>query len=189
LLHHRFPSRNDFGRVLQFWCIEWQAQNFAARRVCARKQIERIVSAEAGELYLVAELRDLLPAFIWPEQIMREIPAVAVRYSRENVFAVAGCGEGDLRYSWKVFADRILVLCVGGAELMKVNLLIKIEISIWQLVFPGKPCVKHPGAIRVPSRTAACRGILDMRNRVWERFARRSFVKVKCSIFASAFVK
>jgi hypothetical protein len=72
---------------------------------------------------------------------------------------------------------------------MKVNLLIKIEISIRPLAFPGKARVKNPGAIRVPSRAAACRGILDMRNRVRQRFARRSFVKVKCAVFAATFGK
>ena len=120
---------------------------------------------------------------------MREVPAIAIGYSRENVFAVAGSCEGDLCDSWEVFADRILVLCIGRAELMKVNLLIKIQISIRPLAFPGKPCVKNPGAIRVPSRAAACRGILDMRNRVRQRFARRSFVKVKCAVFAATFGK
>src|SRR6185503_9911140 len=106
-----------------------------------------------------------------------------------NVFAVAGSCEGDLRDSWEVFANRICVLCVGRAELVKVNLLIKIEISIRPLTFPGKPCVKNPGAISVPSRAAACRGILNMRNRVRQRFAVRSFVKVEGAVFAAAFGK
>src|SRR5206468_1284675 len=86
------------------------------------------IQIDAREFYLIAKLRDLLPRSIWPEQIMREVPAIAVRYRRENMFAVVGCREGDLRDSWEVFSDRILVLCVRGAELVKVNLLIKIEI-------------------------------------------------------------
>src|SRR5258708_39699741 len=120
---------------------------------------------------------------------MRAVSAIAVRYSRENVFAVAGSCEGDLCDSWEVFANRICVLCVGRAELMKVNLLIKIEISIRALAFPWKTRVKNPGSIRVPSRAAACRRILDMRNRVRQRFARRSFVKGKCAVFAATFGK
>jgi len=116
---------------------------------------------------------------------MREVPAIAVRYSRENVFAVAGYREGDLRDSWKVLADRILVLCFGRAELMKVNLLIKIQISIWPLALPRKPCVKNPRAVRIPSCTAACCGVLNMRDRVRQRFPRRSFVKVKGAVFAA----
>ena len=120
---------------------------------------------------------------------MREIPAIAVRYRRENVFAVTGSCERDLGDSWEVFPDRIGVLCVGRAELMKINLLIKIQISIRPLAFAGKARVINAGPIRVPSRAAACRGILDMRNRVRQRFARRSFVKVKCAVFAAAFGK
>src|SRR5438045_5635772 len=116
---------------------------------------------------------------------MRELPAIAVRYSCENVFAVAGSSEGDLRDLWEVFANRICVLCVGRAELMKVNLLIKIEISIRPLAFPGKARVKNPGAIRVPSRAAARRGILDVCDCIRQRFARRSFVKVKCAVFTA----
>src|SRR6185436_7548712 len=107
-------------------------------------------------------------------------PAITVRYSRENIFAIVGGREADLRDSWKVFADRIGVIGVGRAEFMKVNLLIKIEIGIRPLAFPGKPCVKNTGAIPVPSCTATSRGILDMCNGVRQRFARRSFVKVKC---------
>src|SRR4029453_6988411 len=117
------------------------------------------------------------------------VAAIAVRYSRENVFAVAGSCEGDLCDSWEVFANRVCVLCVGRAELIKVNLLIKIKISIRPLAFPGKARVINPGAIRVPSRAAACRGILDMRNRVRQPFARRSFVKVKCAGLAPTFGK
>src|SRR4029077_4942112 len=112
-------------------------KNLSARRTRARKQIQRVIAPEPCEFYLIAKLRDLLPRSIWPKQIMRETPAIAVRYSRENVFAVAGSCEGDLRDSWEVFASRISILCVGRAKLMKVNLLIKIEITIRLLAFPG----------------------------------------------------
>ena len=78
-LDHRFTGRNDFGCILQFWCVERQAQNCAARRVRARKQVKRIIAAEAGDLYLIAKLRDLLPLSIWPEEIMGEVPAITVR--------------------------------------------------------------------------------------------------------------
>jgi hypothetical protein len=86
---------------------------------------------------------------------MREVSAIAVRYSRKNVFAIAGSCERDLRDAREFFANRILVLCFGRAEFMKVNLLIKIQIGIWPLAFPGKACVKNPGAIGIPSRAAA----------------------------------
>ena len=72
---------------------------------------------------------------------------------------------------------------------MKVNLLIKIQIGIRPLTFPGKTCVKNPTAVCVPGCAAACSGILDMRNRVRQRFARRGFVKVKCAVLATAFGK
>ena len=119
LLDHRFSGSNNFRGIFQFRHIERQTQNLSARRTRARKQIKRVIAPEAREFYLIAKLRDLLPRSIWPKQIMREVPAIAVRYSRENVFAVAGSCEGNLRDSWEVFADRVCVLCVGSAELMK----------------------------------------------------------------------
>ena len=72
---------------------------------------------------------------------------------------------------------------------MKINLLIKIQISIGTFTLPGKACVKNSAAICIPGRAAACCGILDVRNRVRQRFARRSFLKVKCALFATVFGK
>src|SRR5205823_3193161 len=151
LLDHRFPGSNNLRGIFQFRHIERQTKNLSVRRLRARKQIKRAIAPEARKFYLIAKLRDLLPRSIWPKQIMREVTAIAVRYSRKNVFAVAGTCERYLCDSWEVFANRIRVLCVGRAELMKVNLLIKIQISIRPLAFSGKPCVINPGAIRVPS--------------------------------------
>ena len=89
LLNHRFPGRNDLGRILQFRHLERQPQDFAARRVCAGKEVERVIASQARHFYLVAKLRDLLPGRVWPEQVMREVSAIAVCHRRENVFAVA----------------------------------------------------------------------------------------------------
>jgi hypothetical protein len=41
-------------------------------------------------------LRDLVPALIWAEQIMRKFATVTIGYRRENVFAVARSCERDL---------------------------------------------------------------------------------------------
>src|SRR5205814_9160346 len=84
LLDYRFSGSNNLRRIFQFRHIERQTQNLSARRVRSRKEIKRIVAPEAREFYLIAELRDLLPAFIWPKQIMRKFAAIAIGYSREN---------------------------------------------------------------------------------------------------------
>src|SRR5262249_26444602 len=125
----------------------------------------------------------------WPEQVMREVPAITVRDGRKNVFAVMRTFERDLRDPWKVFADGIGVVCVGSAEFVKINLLIKIEISVRPLAFSGKARVIDSCAVGVPSSAATGSRILDTCNCVGQRFTRGGFVKVKCAVFAPAFGK
>src|SRR5215472_17530714 len=105
VLDHCFPTRNDLGRVLQFRHVERHTQDFAMRRVCAGKEVERGIATQARHFYLVAELSDLLPGSIWPQQVMREVPPITVCDRRKNVFAVTRTFERDLCDPWKVFAD------------------------------------------------------------------------------------
>src|SRR5262245_6411832 len=120
---------------------------------------------------------------------MLEFPAIAIRHRRENVFAVARKLERDLGDWWKLFAERIRVVGVRRAELVEVNLLIKIQISIGPLAFSWKARVINSRSIGVPCRAAPRSGILNMRNGVHQWFARRDFVKVKCAVFAATFGK
>ena len=84
------------------------------------------------------------------EQVKSEIAAVAVRHGRENVFAVMRSLEHNLGNSREVFADRIRVLSIGRPELMKINLLIKIQVGVRPFTFARKACVINAGAIRIP---------------------------------------
>ena len=120
---------------------------------------------------------------------MRKVPAIAVRDGRQNVFAVARGFESDLCNSWKVFADRIGVLRVGRSNFVKVNLLIKIQISVGPLAFARKARVINARSISIPSRAPSCCGILNMRNPVREGLASRSLVKMKRPVLAAAFGK
>ena len=95
---------------------------------------------------------------------MCEIPAIAICYRRENVSPIARSLEHDLRDPWKVFADRVSVLCVSGFEFVKINLLIEIQISFGSLTLPGKARIINSAAVRVPSRAAARCGILHVRD-------------------------
>src|SRR5262249_24128599 len=113
-----------------------------------------------------AVLGDLLPSALRPEQIMGEIAAVAVRHGRQNVLPIMRFPKCDLCYPREVFAYRVSVCAVGRPDLMKINLLIKIQISIRPLAFPRKASVINSAAIPVPRRASAGRGILHMRNRV-----------------------
>ena len=118
---------------------------------------------------------------------MREIATIAVRHRGKDVSAVARTFERDLRDPREVFANRISVLGVSRAEFVKINLLIKIQISFGPLTLPGKTRVINSSAVSVPGRTAARCGILHVRDGVRQRFSRRGFVKVKRAVLASAF--
>ena len=103
--------------------------------------------------------------------------------------AVARTFQNDLCDSRKVFSDGVRILGVGRAELVKINLLIKVQVRFGPLTFSGKPCVINPGAVGVPCCAAARSRILHVRNRVWQRFASGGLVKVKSAVFTSTFGK
>src|SRR2546430_10946478 len=86
-------------------------------------------------------------------------------------------------------SDRASVVGISGTEFVKINLLIEIQISFGSLTLPGETRVINSGAVLVPSRAAARRRILHVRDRVWQCFSGRGFVKVKRAIFAAAFGK
>src|SRR4029077_12972196 len=146
-------------------------------------------ASKASGLDLVAELCDLPPGAVWPEQVMRKIAAIAIRNGRENVSAVARTFQNDLCNSRKVFSDGVRILGVGRAELVKIDLLIKVQVGFGPLTFSGKPCVIDPGAVGLPCCTAARCRILDVGDRVRQRFAIAGLVKVKGAVFTASFGK
>src|SRR2546422_3092806 len=103
---------------------------------------------------------------------MSKIPAIAVCHRREDVSAVARSLEHDFCDPRKVLADRISVVGVSRAEFVKINLLIEIQIGFGPLTLPGKTRIINSTAVRVPSRTAARRGILDACNGAAHGFSR-----------------
>ena len=117
---------------------------------------------------------------------MLEVAAIAVRHGGEEIFAVARRLKSDLGDSRKVFADRIRIVGVRRAELVEINLLIKIQISIGPLAFPGKTRVINAGTIGIPRRAATCGWVLNMRDSIRQRLACRGFVEVKRTVFAAA---
>ncbi len=156
------------------------------RRAGVGKKIKRLVAAEDGCLTLIAELRDLFPLAVRAEQVKSEIAAVTIGHGRDHIFAVVRSFENDLGDARKIFADRVCVFAVGRSEFMKINLLIKIQVSVWPLAFARKARVINAGAIRIPGRASAGGRILHMRDRIGQRFAGRGFVKMQCAVFASA---
>src|SRR5438874_11926356 len=118
---------------------------------------------------------------------MREIATVAVGYGRENVFAVARGFEHDLCDARKIFTYRIGIVGIVRAQLVKVNLLIKVQVGFGSLALPRETRVINAGPVRVPGCAAAGGGILDVRNRVREPFGRGGFANVQRGGVASAF--
>src|ERR1700724_130148 len=102
---------------------------------------------------------------------MRKIPAVPIRNRSENVSAVARAFQNDLCDPRKVFSDRVRILRLWGTELVKIDLLIKVQISFGPLTGPGKVCVIDSGAVGVPCGAAARCRILDMGDGIRQRFA------------------
>src|SRR5881394_2275600 len=120
---------------------------------------------------------------------MRKITSIAIRDGRENISAVAGAFQNDLCDPRKIFPDRVGILGVGRAQLMKIDMLIKVQVSFGPLTCSGKTRVIDSGAVGVPCCAAARRRILDMGDTVRQRFARSGLVKVKRAVFTSTLGK
>ena len=102
---------------------------------------------------------------------MRKIAAIAICDGRENVSAVARAFQNDLCDPRKVFSDGVRILRVRRAELVKIDLLIKVQVSFGPLTFSGKTCVINPGTVGLPCCAATRSRILDMSDSIRERFA------------------
>ena len=188
-LDDRIARRHDRRRARELRFIERHPENFAARRIRARKQIERVIASDPRLLDLIAELRQLLPGSIRPEQVMRDIAAIAILDLGDDCFPVARSLQRDLGDPRKVFAGRISVARIRRPEFMKINLLIEIQIAIGPLALSRITRVVNSRAIRVPRRAAGGRRILHVRDRVRQRFPRRDLVKVQRPIFTAALRK
>src|SRR4029453_15237684 len=120
---------------------------------------------------------------------MCKIAAIAIRNGRENVSAVARAFQNDLCDPRKVFSDGEGILRVSRPELVKIDLLIKVQVSFGPLTFSGKACVIDSGAVGVPCCASARRRILYMGDTVRQRSAGGGLVKVKRAVFTSTFRK
>src|SRR4029077_7772555 len=118
---------------------------------------------------------------------MRKIAAIAIRYGRENVSTVTRAFQNDLCDPRKVLSDGIRILRVTRAELVKIDLLIKVQVGFRPLTRSGKTCVINSGAVGVPCCAAARRRILDMGDSIRQRVASAGLVEVKRAVFTSTF--
>src|SRR6266478_4387447 len=120
---------------------------------------------------------------------MRKIATIAIRNGRENVSAVVRGFQNDLCDPRKIFSDGVRILRVRRSEFVKIDLLIKVQVSFGPLTCSGKTRVIDSGAVGVPGRAAARRRILDMRDTVRQRLTGSSLVKVKRTVFTSTLGK
>ena len=89
----------------------------------------------------------------------------------------------------KSFPMEYVSSVVRRAELVKIDLLIKVQVSFGPLTCSGKACVINSGTVGVPCCAAARRRILDMGDSIRQRLASSSLVKVKRAVFTSTFGK
>ena len=138
---------------------------------------------------MVTELCDLLPAAIRPEQVMRKVAAIAIRNGRENVTAITRTFQNDLCDPRKISSDGVGIFRIRRAQLVKIDLLKKVQVSLGPFTVPWEPSVIDSGSVGVPCGAATRRRVLDMGDRIRQRVASRGLVKVKGAVLASALGK
>src|SRR5437867_10699304 len=95
---------------------------------------------------------------------MSELAAIAVSDRDQQISAIVGRAQFDFRDARKIFADDVSIGIRGRAELVKINLLVKVGVLSRTLITLRIAGVVEPGRIFVPSHVAARRWELDTRH-------------------------
>src|SRR5215468_753284 len=108
-----------------------------------------------GQHNLVGKLSHLDPFPRRILQIMRELTAIAVGDSDQQITPIVGRTELDLSDAREIPADNVCVHARGGAEFVKVDLLIKVTVLLRALITLRITSVVEAGCILVPRHITA----------------------------------
>ena len=153
----------------------------------ARQQIQCAVAPELDVLHPVLEARQLRPRARRAAQIMREVPAVAIGHAGEDGLAVFARVQFDLRDAREVLPGFIPVLVRRRAELVKINLLEKVQVRRRPFARVRIARVINAAPVRVPRHAPAAGGILHARNHVAQFPARGRLEEMQRAILAPVF--
>ena len=117
---------------------------------------------------------------------MREIPAVTIGHGGEDVVALLRGLESDLGDAREFFSQRVSVLRAGSADLVEINLLIKIQVRVRALPFTRETRVEKAGAIRFPGGASTGRRILHVLDRIGQSLPRGGLEEMESSVFTAA---
>src|SRR6266851_1564614 len=113
------------------------------------------VVAERDLLDAVVEARDLGPRAIRGSQVIRDLSAVAVANLGEKEPAVAAALQRDFGDSRQVLAEDVAIAAHRRAELVKIDLLVKVAVFGRALVSLRVPRVIKAAAVGCPLDAAA----------------------------------
>src|SRR5712692_7611709 len=132
---------------------------------------------------------DLPPNARRAEQIVRELSAISVGHGCEDIAAVFGAFQRNLRNSRKLPADGVCVLICVRSQTVKINLLVKVDVLLWSFSASWIAGVIKAGAVRVPRHTTARGTPVHPRNHIRQRLSASDIVNVDVTVFAAALGK
>ncbi len=169
-LNHRVRWRHNGFGVAHIQIAHGQLQQLAMRRILVRHQVHRVVWPNGCDRDLVCKMRDLLDAAICPQHIVRELATVAIGNGRHHFVAIGMGVERNLGDLGKILAQDVGVLGNIVANLVEVDLLVKMRAV---RAFFGRRVARVPkaAAVGAPCQAAAAGGVLHAGNDGIDRFA------------------
>ena len=149
------------------------------------REVEGVVPAEFSQADLILEAGHLFPAAIRFEQEMRVLAAIAIGHGGKQPATVLTGMKFNLRNAGQAAAELIGVLFQGGAQSMKIDLLVEIQVLRRAFAGMGVTGVIKPAVIAIPRHAAATGGILHAGNLVGQLPAGGDIVNVNGAVFAA----
>ena len=176
---------DDDLRFCEVGLGERQAKDLAAWRVFVGEEIEAVVGCDLDGGDLVFEVRDLGPVAGLIHEIVSELAAVSVGYGCDEPFSVIAGLQLNFGDAGEVFSEDVGVLVGVGAETVKINLLVEVEICLRAFGALRVAGVEEAGGVGLPGDAAAGGGEVDAGNTVGKFFAGGGFEDVGGAVFGA----
>ena len=117
--------------------------------------------------------------------VMRKLPAIAIRHRREQPATVFGSLQFDFRDARKVAPGAVLIRLNRRAEFVEIDLLEEVQIRLRLLSLVRIASVENAAAVGQPRRAAAASRILHAGDAVGQMFAGFRAEKMERAILAA----
>jgi len=138
-----------------------EPQDLSTRGARTRHEVQVALGPERGLNNSVSKIGQPGPLAARSSQIVRKLPTVAVLYRRQQRPRLVVQFELNFGDAREIFADFVAVVCGGSPQLVKIDLLEKVEICGRAFAGARVPRVEKPAGVGQPGQVAPGRPRVD----------------------------